>query len=128
MGQCLKTCRSVYTCAYEEGEACVNGACEVPPADYCEFFVPSGQSDGRQPPMCIDRAVEAEFGSEDEGTSAPSEPGGGAGEDAAAPADMRAGDISLNPAPPSSPDRGALLDGGGADAQSADSGRADAGE
>ena len=38
-GACKPKCVTYHTC--EEGEACVDGACEVPTADYCSHVVPS---------------------------------------------------------------------------------------
>jgi len=33
-GSCLKSCESYYSCS--EGQACYQGACQIPPAGYCE--------------------------------------------------------------------------------------------
>ena len=74
LGRCLQVCRSVYTCNYEEGEACVNGACEVPPGDYCAFFLPTAEQDGRQPPMCIDQEVSGDQGGGDDRSVTPNPP------------------------------------------------------
>ena len=71
LGRCLQVCRSVYTCNYEEGEACVNGACEIPPGDYCAFFLPTAEQDGRQPPMCIDQEVIGDHGGRDAAATPP---------------------------------------------------------
>ena len=38
-GECKPKCNTYLTC--EEGEACIDGACEVPTADYCSHIVPA---------------------------------------------------------------------------------------
>ena len=38
-GICKPKCLTYLTC--EEGEACVDGACEIPTADYCSHVVPN---------------------------------------------------------------------------------------
>ena len=40
-GICKPKCLTYLTCNYEEGEACVDGACEIPTADYCSHVVPT---------------------------------------------------------------------------------------
>ena len=37
--ECVPKCQTYKTCA--EGEACIDGACETPPADYCSDIAPS---------------------------------------------------------------------------------------
>ena len=40
-GVCKPKCLTYLTCNYDEGEACVDGACEIPTADYCSHVVPT---------------------------------------------------------------------------------------
>ena len=42
--ECLPRCVTYLTCA--EGEACVDGACQVPSADYCDYIAPANAPDG----------------------------------------------------------------------------------
>ena len=51
-GVCLPRCVTYKTC--QEGEACVNGACDIPSADFCSDIVPSMMSEegATQFPVC----------------------------------------------------------------------------
>ena len=40
-GICKPKCLTYLTCNYTEGEACVDGACDIPTADYCSHVVPT---------------------------------------------------------------------------------------
>jgi hypothetical protein len=42
--ECIPRCVTYLTCA--EGEACVDGACQIPPADYCDYIAPAHAPDG----------------------------------------------------------------------------------
>ena len=42
--ECLPRCVTYLTCS--EGEACVDGACQTPTADYCDYIAPANAPDG----------------------------------------------------------------------------------
>ena len=111
LGRCLQVCRSVYTCNFEEGEACVNGACEVPPGDYCAFFLPTAEQDGRQPPMCIDQEISGDQGEEDARSVTTAPPSPPAVEEPTPDRELR----RLDMGGAEGPDVGATTDQGAAD-------------
>ena len=92
---CRPRCNTYLTC--EEGEACVDGACAVPAADYCEHVAPySAPDSGLYLPCPVVGGAEgatggAVMGGAEAGVPAGAEAGAPAGAEAGTPAGAEAG-------------------------------------
>lgn len=59
--ECIPRCTTYLTCA--EGEACVYGACQIPPADYCDYIAPANAPDsGVYLPCPVEGGVDVQTG------------------------------------------------------------------